>query len=81
MGTLILSLDSVQPNILEYTISIQCGCIVHLVIYIVVSHAPGLPSSRSGAYGRASHDMNFNQPISSTIIFNVHQLELYMHFA
>lgn len=33
------SLDSVQPNILEYTISIQCGCIVHLH---VVSHAPCL---------------------------------------
>lgn len=36
MGTLILSLDSVQPNILEYTISIQCGCIVHLYSF---SHA------------------------------------------
>lgn len=35
------SLDSVQPNILEYTISIQCGCIVHLYSF---SHAPARPS-------------------------------------
>lgn len=75
MGTMDSFLDSVQPNFLEYTISMR------------LYHSSSIPQcarpsiSRSCAYSRASHDRSSNQLKSLTVLFDESQLKMFVPFA